>query len=420
MPDSESDLERDIEAERTKLWGDLTQTLELTGREDIFEVFEKGFPAFGGKHVRTAYQYMRKAIGDNYTMFMSLAGPITLSGYSDVWVIPFIKAGWLSAFTASDAISYHDSHRPVMGKSVVRDVDMWGDDPAYFRAGIIRVTDLGFPEEALFDSDKFMSFVLQQPEFQRSMTTTEFRWELGRYLFALEEKKGVKHGLLATAFQHNVPGYCPSPADGSVFLNAVKTWALRNRLGESIESKLSIDLQKDVYEFAALHLWGQNHEGNNELAYTVCGGGAVKNYMLQPEPFLEQILKVPTKKYKICIQFYSGPVTDGSLSTCPPNEAIPWGKVEEHALTIAVPVDYTQVMTFIAHALLKERALYQDKLANEYHGDEEQMFREIPQARGFLRKPQQLYAKREQAMAELDNAVREHKNELMDTLHFNT
>lgn len=416
MPEHE-EVQTDREQERSKLWGNLTKAGELTGREDITDVMEYGFPAFGGKLVRIAYQLMRRAIGDNYTIFMSMAGPVTLSGYSDVWAIPFIKAGWLSAFTASDAISYHDSHRPVMGEHVVRDIDMWGDDPAYFRAGIIRVTDIAFPEEALYDSDRFMSWVLMQPEFQKSMTTTEFRWELGKYLYALEEKKGVKHGLLATAYEYNVPGYCPSPADGSVFLNAVKLRAAQT-LGEGIESKLSIDLQRDVMEFASLHLWGQRHEGVNELAYIVYGGGAVKNYMLQPEPFLEQILGIPTKKYKVCVQFYSGPVTDGSLSTCPPNEAIPWGKVEEHASTVAVPVDYTQVMTFIAHALLRERCQYQDKLRDEFHGDEERMFLEIPQARGFLRKPQQLYAKRDRAMDELQEEVRLHKDAIMKSLRF--
>jgi len=413
-------LERKVKHLQKELLGNVARGQPLTGKENIQDVLLNGHPAFGGKLFRRAYQLIRKSIGDNYTMFVSLAGPITASDYARVWVVPFIENGYISAFTASDAISYHDAHDAVEGKRRIHDVDLYGDDALFREAQIIRVTDIGFPEEVLFNTDNFMTWILLQQEFQRKLTTTEYRWQLGKYIHALEQQQDIPHGLLATAFAYDVPGFCPSPADGSVFLNAMKLWAMQERLEEKLPRRfnLEIDLPKDVYEFCALHLWAQHHEGNGELAYIVCGGGAVKNYLLQPEPALEQILFVPTKKYQIGTQLTTAPVTDGSLSSCWPSEAISWGKLQKEALTVSVPVDYTMLMSIIAHAILKERTLYEETLAIEYEGDEYEFFAAHPQARGFLREPARLYQKREQAMTFLDKAAQDALPEMRKTLHW--
>jgi len=416
-----SGLDQRIDRLQKKLFGGVARGLPLTGREDISDVLLKGHPAFGGKLLRIAYALIRKAIGDNYTMFASFAGPITASDYARVWVIPFIQAGYISGFVASDAISYHDAHDAVEGRRKIFDVDMYGDDAKHRDAQIIRVTDIGFPEEVLFNTDKFMTWVLTQPDFQRKLTTTEYRWQLGKYLHALEEKRKVPHGMLATAYEYDVPGFCASPGDGSVFLNAMKLWALQNRLGQKLNPpfRMQLDLAKDVFEACAMHLWAQKKEGNGQLSYCVFGGGASKNYMLQPEPALEQILFVPTAKYQIGVQFTTAPVTDGSLTSCWPSEAISWGKLQKDALTVSVPVDYTMVMSVLAHAILKERAMYLDVLNGPlYGGDREKFFKEHPQARGFLRTPQRLYSKREEAMQLLDTEARKHIPEMRDTMHF--
>ncbi len=417
-------LDTRVEELQRDLFGDVVRGIQLTGRESIMEVLSKSHPAFGGKLFRRAYELIRKAISENYTIFVSVAGPITASDYARVWMVPFMKLGYIAAFTASDAITYHDAHDAVEGKRRVYDVDLYGNDILYRNARIIRITDIGFPEEVLFNTDKFFTFALTNPEFQRELTTTEYRWNLGRYIHALEEKKGVTHGLIATAFECDVPGFCPSPADGSSFLEVVKLWIMQDRLGEKLKIhqpiqqsfNLRIDLPKDVYEFCALHYWAQKKEGNKELAYITCGGGAVKNYLLQPEPALEQVLFVPTKKYKIGVQFTTAPVTDGSLSSAAPNEAITWGKLQRRSMTVSVPADYTMLMSIISHAILRERALYEDELKNQYKGDKEKFFRENPQATGFFRELLRLYKKREQAMSLLDGAARKHLREMKRTL----
>lgn len=413
-------LEDKVRVLQSQLLGDVASGKPITGNEEPWEVILNSHPAFGGKLFRRAYQLIRKAIGDDYTLFVSLAGPITASDYARTWVIPFIQKGYISAFTASDAISYHDAHDAVEGKRRIHDVNIQGDDAQYREAQIIRITDIGFPEEVLFHTDTFMTFLQTLPEFQREMTTTEYRWLLGKHLHALEEKRKIPHGLLAAAFAYDVPAFCPSPADGSTFLNAMKLWVMQERLGKKLprKFKLEMNLPKDVYEFCAYHLWGQRNVGNKELAYLVCGGGAVKNYLLQPEPALEQILFVPAKKYQIGVQITTAPVTDGSLSSCFPSEAISWGKLQKEALTVSVPADYTMLMGFITHAILRERNLYAEMLATKYKRDKEKLCGKHPQAKGFLREPRRLFAKREEAMRLLDREAKKHLDEMTATLHW--
>ena len=57
MPDYASGLEHDIEKERERLFGSIVEGMELTGREDMIDVLRRGFPAFGGKHLRVVYPH---------------------------------------------------------------------------------------------------------------------------------------------------------------------------------------------------------------------------------------------------------------------------------------------------------------------------------------------------------------------------
>ena len=127
---------------------------------------------------------------------------------------------------------------------------------------------------------------------------------------------------------------------------------------------------------------------------------------------------VPTKKYQIGVQFTTAPVTDGSLTSCWPSEAISWGKLQKDALTVSVPTDYTMQMSLIALAIMQERHEFWEKLEEEFSGDKQGLFKKYPEAEGFLREPLHLFKKREIAMQLLDKALAEHETELMDSIHF--
>ena len=118
----------------------------------------------------------------------------------------------------------------------------------------------------------------------------------------------------------------------------------------------------------------------------ILGGGVPKNYNLQPEPALGQVLGLPNVRgYKFDVQIVTAPVTDGSLSSCPPAEAVTWGKVDKDTYlqtTESMQADYSMVMPFLVKALLDNRRRYAEMVDAE---GEEAVFAREPKARGYLR-----------------------------------
>jgi hypothetical protein len=83
---------------------------------------------------------------------------------------------------------------------------------------------------------------------------------------------------------------------------------------------------------------------------------------LQPEPTLSQIFFLENiRGYDYDAQIVSSPVTDGSLSSCAPGEAVSWGKVnpETYATqTVSMQGDYSSYMPFIVRALVGKDLLH--------------------------------------------------------------
>jgi deoxyhypusine synthase len=131
------------------------------------------------------------------------------------------------------------------------------------------------------------------------------------------------------------------------------------------------------------------------MATLILGGGVPKNYNLQPEPALGQVLGLPdVRGYEFDVQITTAPITDGSLSSCPPAEAVTWGKVDKETYqrsTESMPGDYSTMMPFIVKALM------------EKHGSSPQL---------------RLYEKRDQLVERLRGAVRENGEWLMESVEY--
>jgi deoxyhypusine synthase len=157
------------------------------------------------------------------------------------------------------------------------------------------------------------------------------------------------------------------------------------------------------------------------IGTVILGGGVPKNYNLQPEPALGQVLGLKdVRGYAFDVQIVTAPVTDGSLSSCPPAEAVTWGKVDKDTYlqtTESMQSDYSLVMPFLVKALLDNRARYQEMAAKE---GEEALFAREPKARGYLRAREgyRLFEQREELYARLTADVRENKAWLVDSLAY--
>jgi deoxyhypusine synthase len=182
-----------------------------------------------------------------------------------------------------------------------------------------------------------------------------------------------------------VPVFVGAPADGSVFLNSMKLWAM-GKAGIGEDYQFDLDLHEEVFEACAYHRWGLFETESKGLATFILGGGVPKNYNLQPEPALGQVLGLDNiRGYQFDVQITTAPVTDGSLSSCPPAEAVTWGKVDKdlyRQTTESLQADYTTLIPFLIKALLDNRAHY-ERLVEEQ--GEANVRETHPYAKGYLR-----------------------------------
>jgi deoxyhypusine synthase len=360
----------------------------ITGKESAVDLLTHAFGAYVGRQERTAFELMRRSLDENAAVFLTLSGAMTPAGLHQSCLIPLVEAGVISCITTTGANLYHDAHR-VIGHAI-REVNPNAGDLQYRLARIIRIYDLGFWEEALLDTDRLFSALMRQPDYQRRMTTPELHWLLGRDLARIEKELGVKSpSLLSTAFKYGVPIFVGAVQDGSIFLNVVK---LKRLLGD--EFRLEIDVNEDVYAMAAVQHYCRHHF-DEKLAIWILGGGVPKNYTLQGEPLLDQILSVPTTGFDIDVQFCVDPVDNGALSSCPAGEGHTWGKVSVDAVetgSVYVHCDVTAVFPWLTHALMSLKKT--------------------------RRKPFRLVEKLDAALDYLDEDVKKRRKDLMATIEW--
>ncbi len=385
------------------------------------ELLRHCFPAFGGAFLRRVYTILDRAIGVGCPLTIAVSGPVTVSGQHQAWLIPLLETGWVAYVSTTDAACYHDGHRSLNAhRDPIFEVPIWGDDGALRDERTIRVTDMAFDEDVLFDQDKFLTAMLQRPEFQRSMTGTELRHRMGAFYAEQERQNDVPSGLLSTCHHLAIPILVGAPADGSVFLNSMKLWAMQ-RAGILPSYEFSLDLHAEVFEACAYHRWGLFDQEPFSLATLILGGGVPKNFNLQPEPALGQILGIENVRgYNFDVQIVTAPVTDGSLSSCPPAEAVTWGKVDKDTYqqaTESMQADYSTLMPFIVKALLENKKRYQALADAE---GEAALFEREPFARGYLRPSEgyRLFAQRDALVSRLTEDVRLNRDWLLASLDY--
>ncbi|HEY3739520.1 MAG TPA: deoxyhypusine synthase family protein [Bryobacteraceae bacterium] len=390
--------------------------------QTLDELFRFCLPAFGGAYLRRLYTILDRAVGAGCPLTLAISGPVTVSGQHQAWLIPLLETGWVAYLSTTDAVCYHDGHRSLTAHldDPIHEVPIFGNDGALRDERTIRVTDMAFDEDVLLDQDRFLSAVLALPEFQKKMTGTELRYRLGGFYAAQEQRNHVPEGLLAACTRLAVPVFVGAPGDGSVFLNSMKLWAM-SKAGLTGSYVFDLDLHAEVFESCAYHRWGLFESDAKALATLILGGGVPKNYNLQPEPALGQVLGIPdVRGYEFDVQITTAPVTDGSLSSCPPAEAVTWGKVDKDTYlqsTESVQADYSMVIPFLMKALLDNRKRYEQMAAEM---GEAALFKSEPKARGYLRNRAgyRLYEKRDGLTAKLFEDVRNNREWLLESLRY--
>jgi deoxyhypusine synthase len=213
------------------------------------------------------------------------------------------------------------------------------------REGIIRIYDILFDYHVLLDTDAFVREVIQGAEFQRAMGTDEFHYRLGKYVFERgRQLKQRDNSVLAAAYECGIPVFTSSPGDSSIGMN-VAAMAMR-------DSKLMWDVNRDVNQTAAI-VYDAKSSGRKSSVF-ILGGGSPKNFMLQTEPQIQEVMGIAEKGHDYFLQCTDARADTGGLSGATPSEAVSWGKIDPSNLPDCV-VAYLD--TTVALPLLTAYAL---------------------------------------------------------------
>jgi deoxyhypusine synthase len=220
------------------------------------------------------------------------------------------------------------------------------DDVKLRKEGIVRIYDILFDYEVLLSTDRFYCQLIAGAEFQQSMGTAEFHHLVGKYLTEKEKALDQHKSVLSVAYQCGIPVYTSSPGDSSIGMN-IAAMALKG-------NKLMIDPNVDVNETTSIVLRAKTTGGKSGVV--MFGGGSPKNFVLQTEPQLQEVLGITEKGHDYYLQFTDARPDTGGLSGATPGEAVSWGKVDPEKLpdSVVCYTDTTIAMPlFTAYALAK-------------------------------------------------------------------
>jgi deoxyhypusine synthase len=320
------------------------------------DLVEQTFLAYNGGRLREAAKLLtEKMLPNDGLIGMSLTGALTPAGLGKSCLIPLLRAGFVDWIVSTGANLYHDLHYGL--DMALYQGSPFLDDVALHREGVIRIYDILFDYNVLLDTDAFVREVIQGPEFQRTMGTDEFHYLLGQYVSERGRKLKVRDSsVLAAAYECGVPVFTSSPGDSSIGMN-VAAMAMR-------DSKLLFDVNRDVNQTAAIV-----HEAKStgrKSSVFILGGGSPKNFMLQTEPQIQEVMGIEEKGHDYFLQCTDARPDTGGLSGATPAEAVSWGKVDPDSLPdcVVAYVDSTISLPLLTayaldrHAPRKLKRLY--------------------------------------------------------------
>ena len=298
----------------------------IDGTESVRELIEGTFQAYNAGRLREACQlYADLMLEKDVTVGMTLTGALTPAGLGMSCLIPLIEAGFVDWIISTGANLYHDTHFGLglsmhRGNASASDVDLREE-------GVVRIYDIFFDYDVLLSTDAFFRKIIRAPEFQRPMSSAEFHWLCGKYVAERERVLGVGNkSLLSAAYKCGVPIYTSSPGDSSIGMN-VAALALEGYC-------CTIDPNMDVNETASIVLAAKR--GGGKSAIMIMGGGSPKNFALQTEPQIQEVLGIDEKGHDYFLQVTDARPDTGGLSGATPAEAVSWGKIDPDRLPDAV------------------------------------------------------------------------------------
>src|SRR6478752_977827 len=295
------------------LKGQRIEPTAISGRETVAALIDNAFLAYNAGRLREGCQlFTQRMLEPDVTVGMTLTGAMTPAGIGMSCLIPLMESGYVDWIISTGANLYHDAHF-ALGLAMHRGTPT-ADDVELRENGVVRIYDIFFDYSVLLSTDAFIREVSARQEFQRAMSTAEYHYLLGGYVRERERALGLsRRSVLAAAHELEVPLYTSSPGDSS-------------------------------------------------SGVLIVGGGSPKNFMLQTEPQIQEVLGIDERGHDYFLQMTDARPDTGGLSGATPAEAVSWGKIDPDRLPDAVVcyLDSTvalPLLTAYAHARHAKRPL---------------------------------------------------------------
>ena len=243
------------------------------------------------------------------SIFLSLAGSTSAGGCMNLYT-DLVKNNMVDAIVATGASIIDMDFFEALGFKHYQG-SQFQDDAELRKNYIDRIYDTYIDEEELQTCDKTICDIANTLE-PRSYTSREFIKELGKYLNTNGKKKS---SLIETAYDNNVPIFCPAFTDSSAGFGLVM------HQEQNPNKHITIDSIREFRELTEIKLQSK------QSGLLMIGGGVPKNF-IQDTVVCAELLGKKVDMHKYAIQITVADTRDGACSSSTLKEASSWGKVE--------------------------------------------------------------------------------------------
>ncbi len=272
--------------------------------------------------------YARMLAEKRCGVILTIAGSTSAAGCMQIYV-DMVKHNMVDAIVATGATIVDMDFFEALGFKHYQGTPFI-DDKLLRKLYIDRIYDTYIDEEELQACDKTIQAIADGLP-PRPYSSREFIREMGRYLAEHSVKKA---SLVETAFEHDVPIFCPAFSDSSAGFGLVLHQVKRPK------AHLSIDSVKDFRELTQIKI----KAGTTGLL--MIGGGVPKNFA-QDTVVCAEILGNEVPMHKYAVQITVADVRDGACSSSTLKEANSWGKVDSNSEQM-VFAEATSVLPLLA------------------------------------------------------------------------
>ncbi len=298
----------------TWLNGPSIEPLVLEGHEAVAEMIDQVFArsGFNARRLAAGAQLYKQMLDANATVAITIAGAMTPIGMSGIF-ISLIERGLVDFIIATGANLYHDLHRCFDFPMVQGSPDV--DDNALADVGVARIYDVFISDsDTLMATDAVILEAARRLNASSPFSSAKLHYHLGEAV--RERAPHPEKSFVAAAAKYDVPIYTSAPGDSSIGMNLI--------VPELFGRPVQLNPMLDVIETAAI-VRDADQNGVVQI-----GGGSPKNFYLQTQPTLHQILLDKSKGgHDYFLQLTTDAPHWGGLSGATASEARSWGKVQD-------------------------------------------------------------------------------------------